>query len=638
MIKKLGFCIMFILTANLIWSQSQEVLLKIDGEPVYKSEFDRLFSKNANLLSENEQKDIDKNLDLFIDYNLKIKEAKSQGLDTLPTFFYQFNKFRKETANKYLYKTDVSKKLLHEAYDRMKKERNVDYILIVLNQNHTPQDTLKAYQKALKFKEEVENGGDFNRLAQRFSEDPSVKENKGNLGWLKVFTTVYEFENAAYDIEIGEISEPFRSPYGYHVIRVNEERQREGKISVAHILLKAKNDKAWEKEGEEKIHNLYKKLTEEDAVFADLARQYSEDPATAKIGGKMRKFSRGETKYDKFEEEVFKLNKDNPLSKPFKTEVGWHLVKFLDFQPIGSFEQEKKELAELIKRNNRSLIIRDSLIAKLQKKYEIKSNKPGLDYFTSKVKEEDFIKKMEADLPSGKMIEIADTNITYEYFYKRLRNLKSFRPQPFTPESVKKNFEDLKNLLLIEQAQNDLINENEEYANEVGDYRDGMLIYDLIDRNVLQKSDDTIALQNFYKENKSEFIAPEKYEMSIVSGSNKKDVNKARKYLKKGKSDEEIKKISPDLIIHKGIFEAEDSQIPQNFKKTNGISSVHKENGVYMVSKTENVIPAKQQSFDQIKGKVVSKYQAKLESDFMSSLHKKHQIEINEEVLNRLKN
>jgi len=301
-------------------AQTDSVLLSIDQEPIYVEEYERLFSKNADLIDDNKQKDQEKNIELFIDYLLKVKEAEHQGLDTLPAFTQQFKNYRNQLAGQYLFNTNVSHQLLREAYNRLQYERNIDYILIKLQENPTPGDTLKAYQKAAAFRTALRNGGDFDELALKYSEDPSVKENKGKLGWIGVFKTVYEFENAAYETGVGEVSEPFRSQFGYHVIRVNAERKSKGQISVAHILIKNSKDLS-EQENKEKIQNIYQKI-KAGADFSDIAKQYSEDKTTAKKGGQMRPFNQGDLRSEVFEEVAFNLNEENPLSEPFQTKTG----------------------------------------------------------------------------------------------------------------------------------------------------------------------------------------------------------------------------------------------------------------------------------------------------------------------------
>lgn len=615
------------------FAQKDSVLVTIDNEPFYYKEFERLFSKNANLVDLEEQKNIDHNLNLFIDYQLKIKEAENQGLDTLPTIIKQLESFRNQLAQQYLFDTEVTQHLIKEAYDRLKYEREVDYILIRLDSEASPKDTLKAYQKALEFKEKLEDSGDFEELSLAYSEDPAVVKNKGKFGWVSVFQTVYEFENAVYNTKVGEISDPFRSQFGYHVIRVNKERKSEGEISISHILIKKSSDN--QEAAKEKINKIYKNL-EDGVAFSELARQYSEDKSTAGQGGKMRTFKKANLRSKVFENQAFALTEENPLSAPFETEEGWHIIKLNNKFPVGSLEQESNNLKEKIKRNNRSVIIKDSLIKKLAKQYQIQTEGPGIDFFKNKLGK-DFIEKAEKDLPDQVLFKIKDDSFSYADFLEKLKTFQKYNRKAPTPHILDHFFKNSREEFLINYAKKDLEKNNSSFANEIRDYRNGILIYELMDKNIFRKSDDSIALKNHYLLHKKEFVSPKQYEVLVVSSPNKKDVRKARKFLRKGNSSEEIKDISSNLMISSGVFKEKDSQLPENFKKEIGISSIKKENGMFLASKTLQVFPSEQKDFEAVRGRVLNHYQKNIEKDFVDNLRNKYQIKPNHQLIKVLK-
>lgn len=633
--SQVSIFIILLLTGFAASAQSDSILVSIDDEPVHLEEYERLFSKNNDLIDEDAQKDLDKNLELFIDYLLKVKEAEHQGLDTLPAFTQQYKNYRNQLANQYLFNTKVNDRLLREAYNRLQYERNVDYILIQLKENASPADTLKAFQKAMAFKKAVTDGGNFRELAIQYSEDPSVKKNKGNLGWIGVFKTVYEFENAVYETEIGEISEPFRSQFGYHVIRVNDERKSKGQVSVAHILIKNAKDKS-EQEREEKIKNIYQKV-KAGSNFSDIARQYSEDHSTAKKGGQMRVFGQGDLKSKTFEEIAFNLSEENSLSEPFQTETGWHIIQWKSHSPIGSYEKERKSLEQKIKRNNRSQIVKDSLVTELNQQYNIKTEGLGLSYFKENIGE-NFVEKSTNNLPNQALIKIGNATLTYAHFLEKVKQYKNLQRKNITTSSLDKVFEELKGNFLLTYAKENLDKENKAFANELKDYRNGMLIYDLLHKNVFEKSDDSLALKDFYSSNMTEFTSPEQFEVLTVSTNNKKEASKAHRLLKRGKSIETIKNISTDVLVHSGIFVADDLQLPKNFKKSPGVSSVIKQNGVYLTAKTIEVLPAKQLSFEEARGLVLNKYQEETERNFIQDLQEKYDINRNQEIIKELKN
>lgn len=635
--KNFSLSILFLCIGFSLFAQENQKLLTLENEPVYVKEFQRLFSKNANLISAEKQGSLEDNLNLFIDYKLKVLEAENQGLDTLPSFIKQYNAYKKHLSDSYLFDTKVNQQMLEEAYQRIKHERKVNYILVKSAKDASPEDTLKAYQKAKEFKIKLEDGGNFEELALAYSEDPSVKENKGNLGWINAFKTVYPFENAVYETPIGGISEPFRSQFGYHVVEVVEERKSDGKILTAHLLITPKSDATEDQEeAKEKIDNIYQQIIE-GAAFADMAKQYSDDKATAKRGGKMNAFGRGSLKSKTFEDEAFQLSAENPISKPFKTSSGWHIIQFIKHFPIGDFEKEKNSLREEIKRNHRSQIIKDSLIKKLSAQYTVKIHEPGLDYFKEKTGD-DFLKNAKENLPEGNIFSIAEQGYTFEYFYNKLRVLEQYRGQKITAEFLEVFFNEEKDNFLINYKREKLAEENEVYANELEDYKNGILVYEVINKNVLEKSQDSTKLKEFYTSHKSDFVSPEKYEVLLVSSADKKEVSKARRLLKRGKPVKDLNDISADLLINSGEFEKEDPQLPKNFKKKPGISAVIQQNGVYLVGQTIRVIPAQEKDFEAVKGKVLNRYQEKLEHDFMHNLRNKYKVERNEKALKALKN
>ena len=119
----------------------------------------------------------------------------------------------------------------------MQKEIKASHILIMVDENASSEDTLKAYNKCIDIRQRAINGEDFGKLAKEFSEDPSAKENSGDLGYFTSFRMVYAFESAAYNTPKGKISLPVRTRFGYHLIKVVDERQNRGDLIVAHIML-----------------------------------------------------------------------------------------------------------------------------------------------------------------------------------------------------------------------------------------------------------------------------------------------------------------------------------------------------------------------------------------------------------------
>ena len=363
----------FLLSAFLIFSlisSAQEkkdpTILTIAGENIPKSEFERVFKKNNNKDSTYDRKSIDDYLQLYINYKLKVKEALELGMDTVKTFIDELGGYRKQLAQPYLVDKQVGENLLHEAYDRMKADVKASHILIKCDPNALPKDTTDAYNKAMKIRTEIVKGADFVKTAKKYSEDPSVKDNDGDLGFFTSLQMVYPFESACYNLKPGEISMPVRTRFGYHIIKVTETRPAQGEVKVAHIMIKAgaavnHDDSA---KAVQKINEIYSKLKAGES-FEDLAKQFSEDQSTAKSGGLLPAFGTGRM-VPEFEKAAFALKKTGDFSEPVKTTSGWYIIKLVERKGIGSYEEVQSELKQRIQKDSRSELSKSTMIARIK--------------------------------------------------------------------------------------------------------------------------------------------------------------------------------------------------------------------------------------------------------------------------------
>ena len=177
----------------------------------------------------------------------------------------------------------------------MKYEVDVAHILIKLSPDVDPEDTLKAYRKAIEIKTLAEKGEDFGKLAVKYSEEPMVNQTKGHLGYFTAFQMVYPFENAAYNTPVEEISITVRTRFGYHVLFVHDKRPGQGKVDVSHIMIRVTPGM-----------NQQDSLGLRNRIFAsheralsryawdELCLEYSEDMNTKDRGGKLSPFGVGE--------------------------------------------------------------------------------------------------------------------------------------------------------------------------------------------------------------------------------------------------------------------------------------------------------------------------------------------------------
>lgn len=638
--RKISLLLFCLFAVGLITAQqSQDVLLTIDGKPVYAKEFKRVFSKNLSIIEEDEKQDVDEYLDLFIDYKLKVIEAEDLKLDTLPTFTGEYNIYKKQLARKFINQSEVSSQLLEEAYDRLQQEVNASHILFNLAADASPEDTLKVYEQALKVRNEIlASDKDFSSFAKKYSEDPSARQNGGDLGWFGVFNMVYPFESGAYETEVGEISMPVRSKFGYHLVKVNDKRKNEGEVTVAHIMIESGKDNEAAKE---QIEKLYTQL-QEGAQFEDLAKQYSDDKNTAVNGGKLNTFKRGRLNSEKFEDAAFSLNEEGEISKPIQSKYGWHIIKLLKKDAVGTFEQEKFILERNIKKDSRAQLIASEVLVKIKSTYDLKEDDSDLLYFKKNIEKNITAEPWEdrelTSIPQKDLISIKQEGKTYADFAKyvasRQKQSTKFKN---TNDALEAWYEDFKDGFYREYHREHLEEVDQEYAHVIEEYRNGLLLFDLMEKKVWNAAkEDSIALQKYYDKHQSDFVSSPKIEGVIASASNKSLLKKARKALKK-KELEEVKENYEEVIFNSGEFGINDSSLPEDFKVKEGVSKIYQNNGTYVVVKVNEVQEAEALTFEESKGQVISTYQNELEDRWIASLRAKHKVEVNKATLAKLK-
>lgn len=265
------------------------------------------------------------------------------------TYDYSRKKNETSTNNSNDFIKNDNDRLLYNKYLRLKKEINASHILILMDEKAKPSDTLAAYNKINSIYKKILKGENFENLALEYSEDPSVKQNKGYLGYFSAFRMVASFENAAYNTQVGNVSAPVRTRFGYHLIKVNDVRENKGEVSVAHIMILKNNNNYM---AENSIQEIYNKLLKGEK-FEYLAEQYSEDKSSASKGGVLNRFSSGQLSSEEFENVAFSLTKENPVSKPFETQFGWHIVKLIEKFPIKPFSEMKLEILDKIIKQNK---------------------------------------------------------------------------------------------------------------------------------------------------------------------------------------------------------------------------------------------------------------------------------------------
>ena len=344
--KKNIFLLFIFYNLNMFSQKNTDILVTINDDKVSVQDFKRIYQRNLDAIDNDESKDIVKNLDLFINFKLKVKQAYELKLDTLTSYKNEIKTYRKQLIAPYIQDESQLNSLVKEAYDRTRTEIRASHILVKLPRNYKPKDTILPFSKINEARQRILAGEPFAKVAKELSEDPSAIRNGGDLGYFSAFNMLYDFEDMAYKTSLGDVSQIFKTRFGYHIVQKTGSRTSKGERQVAHILISDTTSN-----GKKIIDEVYAKLNE-GISFKELDLKYSNDSRTKKKGGVLPKF--GSNRMVKpFEEATFSLVSADEFSKPFKTKYGWHIVKLIKKYPILPYEELEKDISQKVKNSGR---------------------------------------------------------------------------------------------------------------------------------------------------------------------------------------------------------------------------------------------------------------------------------------------
>ena len=642
LIKTLGFIFCFA-----TFFGQDNTILEIDNQTVNKIEFEQIYWKNKKEKIATKE-DLDEYIQLFINFKLKVIAAEDLGLDTTKKFIDELSGYRVQLEKPYLIDTSINEDLINEAYYRTINEVNASHIMTKLGPNPRSEDTLKAFNKIKDIRNKIISGKvGFEEAAEELSEDPYARSSKGNLGYFNAFKMLYSFECAAYNTPIGKISDIVRTKYGYHIVKPNSIRKAKGRVKTSHIMittsLKTENNLS-----KEKINAIYKDLVEKTKTFEELAVEFSEDRKSAKNGGEIGWINSGGNFYPEFEEAVFSLNIDGEFSKPFKTPNGWHIVKRLNYEPVGDLKSMSYNLKNKIQKDARAQKTKSSFINKLKIEYQL-NNMLNIKELITIIKNKNFnYENMEANkkIKTIKNTLLTFSNISYtnydyiEYLFKS----KSIEKNKIDQNLIKQQFEKFINQKIIDFEKTQLESKHPDFKALMKEYRDGILLFEISDQKIWTKAiKDTAGLKEFYALNKATWIWPNRVNGTLFTSESKKTLKKVSSLkTKKSLSNDSIMSI----LNKDNLFNLKyENKIIDDFSKYNltfdqlnkGYNGPFNYEEKLVLFYVEEKLPQRNKELKEAEGIIVSAYQNYLEDQWLTRLKKNHTITINHNTLYSIK-
>ncbi|WP_046246399.1 peptidylprolyl isomerase [Hymenobacter terrenus] len=514
--------------------------------PVPANEFAYVYRKNNSSAPDyGTRQSVTDYLDLYTNFRLKVLEAEQKGLDTTQAFKRELDGYRQQLAQPYLTEKSVTDQLVREAYDRMSQEVNASHILIRIAPDAAPQDTLAAYQKIEKIRQQVLGGADFAQLARTESEDPSAKENAGKLGYFTAMQMVYPFESAAYKTSVGQVSAPIRTRFGYHIIKVNDKRAAQGEIKVAHLMIRmnANAAKADSLTAKKKIDELYNRLKKGEN-WDKLVAQFSEDAGSAANGGELPPFGTGRM-IPSFEEVAFKLQKPGDIAAPVQTPYGWHVIKLIERQPLAKFADVESTLKSKVAKDSRSELNKAAFLKRVRQEDQFVEVPAVKTYAFSKADTTLVAGRYKYTAPTAvaKGSKTPTDNSTLftikgkPYLVKDFLTYVQQNQRPRTGAqpafAMQQLYDQYVDQSLTEFEKNSLETKYEDYRMLVKEYRDGILLFQLMDEKVWSKAiEDTVGLKKYFTANQDKYQWDKRVQGTVINAATPALLARAQKEVK----------------------------------------------------------------------------------------------------------
>lgn len=624
----------------------KDILLTVDGRGTEAGEFIRMYQKSP---SSGDNSDIVDFLEKFIIYKLKVADAIREGYDKLESFHNELSGYRNQLAQEYLSDRETREKIIRQAYERYLTEINAWHILVNCPQDANPSDTLAAWKKAMELRERIINGEPFEQVARSSSDDRSVTLNGGNLGYFTAFQMIMPFEEAAYSLKKNVISMPVRTSYGYHIIKVADRRPSKGRIKVAHIMKSAPPgvSDSVAVNAEKQIYEIWNMLNE-GKPFASLAAKYSDHKASANQGGELDWFGTGEM-INEFSEAAFAIKDTGEYSKPVRTVYGWHIIKLINREPPGTFEQTKSYLESRINQSYLNSLSRNALVEKLKKEYKLRVNSLVFNWFVANT---DTLviagqkKYNRAGIPRTSLYTFADQRFSANdfatYVEKRNSMVPAIDPVVFVTRMMETRISDH----IIDYENNRLEAKYPEFRYLMNEFHDGILMFNISEKKIWnQVFEDTLGIKNFYEATKQNYLTPEK-----INGwhcifkdpkKEKKFVRTLKKYFEKNASVEKLSEKFNSrgdtvLVINSVEWTAGEDKELEGLTLAKGIHRIiSADYPSYVV--IDRVTGPSPRPLDEVKAEIIAGYQDWLEKEWVKQLKSEYTVSVDQELFDKIK-
>lgn len=625
---------------------AQEVLFTVGNQSITTEEFKAVYEKNKGVGAALDPKTPEQYLELYVNFKLKIAEAYAQQRDTATGFKNEFGGYRAQLAKPYLSDQGAEEELIKQAFSRMQEEVRAAHIMIALEANALPSDTLKAYKQLVELRKSILSGKTkFENAARETSADTWSAKNGGDLGFFTVFNMVYPFESAAYELEVGELSMPVRSQYGYHLVKLLERRSASGIVRVRHIFFASNGKSSLQEQqrAERSANEIYSRL-EGGEDFISLL-EFSEDRKTKDAMGELPEFGINNM-MPAFEAAAFALEAPGDYSTPVETSIGWHVIQLIEKKPLPTFDELKSELKKKVNRDVRSRVGATRFMKRLKSEYDFAIDERWLGR-TMNLVDKNAFGTGAWEIPSLSRDRVVATFANEKIYQSEVLEFWS-KNQNQSSEAVRVEFlrvlfNAYSNDRLIAYEDGQLEKKHADFRNLVREYKEGILLFDLTQEAVWNKAaQDSAGIAAHYELIKEDYRWEDRVRATYWVSTDEKLARKIAKWTSKNKVEKVQELLENEdalsVAIQNGTYEQDDNSVIQAvWQEESGVfGPVELDNGSFVVVQIDEFIPSAPKALNEIKGLVIASYQDALEKEWVNALKSKFEVNVNENAKSAL--
>lgn len=642
--------VLLVFLVNTLYAQKEETLFSINGEPVSVSEFKYIYEKNNRDQADYSQKSIEEYLELYVNFKLKVHKARELKYDQSDSYKQELEGYRLQLADSYVIDREVISRMVDEIHQRHQMDIELNHILLAFDRKGPPNKRIEAYNKAQKVKKELDEGKPFEQAVVQYSQDRNSAAIGGNIGFINAPLPdgYVALEDAAYNLEVGELSDPIRTDLGYHIIQVVSKRPARGEMEAKHLLIRKERNGIKLADAEPRINRIYESIKSGTKTFEEATIISSEDKDTKGNSGSLGFFGIGQYERD-FEDAAFALQNDGDISMPVETSIGWHIIKRVSKKKLDSKEVIKNRIKGRPKSGERFDIVTKEVVASIQKEASFKEDTQLIDGLKEELQSDFFSYNWKVGQYDEKeLLSFGSDSYNLNDFTDFAKKNNKLRMRAKGIKSVAESVDELYELFIREKAitfaENRLEERYPEFKNLMREYREGILLFDLTKDLVWDKaSKDTAEIRAFYNDHKSDYVWEDRADVTHFT-INSTDPTLITKILNdsRNKTTQELTDLyntQKELIFFRQeTLESSHEELQGMTLKKGQVSGPRFKKALKVTTfkKIDNVIPSRQKTLKEARGYIISDYQELLDEQWIAKLHKENDVKISKKVLKKI--